>query len=96
MSKMTSVTVEWFDELKGIGEGLAANGTRVFLNSKYIQATDTFCTLKAQEKISCELNTKDGSVYALNILRNTEPRFELERSSFIEPRSLESEPETSI
>lgn len=62
-----SVKVEWFDALKGIGEGITSDGDTVFLNSNYIKSRKPQL-LKKGEIVLCELKkNKDGSLYASEI-----------------------------
>jgi cold shock CspA family protein len=89
MASQQAITVEWFDELKGIGEGKSSSGQVIFLNSDNIEASNRFLTLKPGEKIVCETQTKDGHLFASKIVRTLEERTQVEKSTFIEPLPLE-------
>ncbi len=84
MKKNQEVTVEWFDELKGIGEGLTNAGKKVFLNSNNIQADNRFLTLKSGEKVSCDLIDNPDGFFASKINRIKSESQLIERSTFLE------------
>jgi cold shock CspA family protein len=46
------VTVTWFDQLKGFGEGKDSNGRTIFLLAKAISNKNIFKTLKPNEIIN--------------------------------------------
>ena len=67
---MKNITVTWFDQLKGIGEGTNNQGHPVFLNSLYIINDGRFKTLIKGEKVKALIKpNKRGGHFALNITR---------------------------
>ncbi len=86
MKNIEIVTVIWFDELKGIGEGKSLKGNVVFLNSNAISSSCRFITLKVGDQIECEIQKKDNSFYASKISRVHEDKITIERSTFLEFR----------
>lgn len=94
---MNKVTVDWYDVLKGIGEGKTAEGKLVFLNSNYVEANGHFAGLKKGEVVSCELKKNDlKSLYASKIVKLADERKDFNRTSFLDPRDLPRDPEPSL
>ncbi len=88
--------VEWFDELKGIGEARSASGDLVFLNANHIEPSNRLSTLKAGEKISCETAILNDQVSAIKITRELASRSTVEKSTFLDPSQLGQSPEISV
>ncbi len=80
--------VEWFDQLKGIGEARSDSGDLVFLNANHIEPSNHFLTLKADEKVHCETKNSDGRISAIKITRELATRSTVEKSTFLEPSHL--------
>lgn len=69
---MSTIKIQWFDELKGIGEGKSSDGKTVFLNSKFIVSNNSFLTLKKHELVNCEIQKNKNDFYATKIKRRNE------------------------
>ena len=96
MATKQQMIVEWFDELKGIGEARSASGDVVFLNANHIEPSNHFITLKAGEKISCETAVSNDHISAIKITRELASRSTVEKSTFLDPSHLGESPEISV
>lgn len=96
MATKQQMIVEWFDELKGIGEARSASGDLVFLNANNIEPSNRLSTLKAGEKISCETAILNDQVSAIKITRELASRSTIEKSTFLDPSQLGESPEISV
>lgn len=76
-TNLISTTVQWFDNLSGVGEGKTSNGQIVFLNSTYIEASSRFLSLGKGEKILCETQSQGVILFASKIVQENE---ELEKA----------------
>lgn len=63
----TIVRVSWFDQIKGIGEGLTNSGEVVFINSKNMVDQGVFKGLEKEEEIECVLSSNGNELVALEI-----------------------------
>lgn len=65
MKKLT-IKLLWFDKLKGIGEGQLHDGSKVFLNSYYLQNNSLkLLTLPVGGEIECFVKTgRNGALFA--------------------------------
>ena len=61
---MIEVTVKWFDELYGIGQGVDKIGRAVSLNANKIFADGHFLNLSPLETIYCDVKKNGNSFYA--------------------------------
>ncbi len=94
---MVNVKVDWFDALKGIGEGKTSDDVVVFLNGNFIESKGHFAALIKGETVSCELKKNDqGGFYANKIEKLVGDRKELNRATFLEPQKLPRDPEPSL
>lgn len=94
---MTDVKVNWFDALKGIGEGQTSSGDTVFLNSIYAVSNGHFTALQAGDIISCEVKPNEqNGLYASKILKTVEARKDFNKTTFLEPRKLSNDKESSL
>lgn len=94
---MMDITVVWYDALKGIGEGKSLAGDTVFLNSTYTVSDGHFTALKAGDNILCEIkpNEKKG-LYASKILKIVEERKDFNKTTFLEPRKISNDQDSSL
>ncbi len=94
---MVNVKVDWFDALKGIGEGKTLAGETVFLNSVYAVSSGHFTALKVGETVYCEVKPNEQKgLYAFKILKTEEARKDFNKTTFIEPHKLSQESEPSL
>ena len=84
------LTVEWFDEVNGIGCATDSLGRKISLNTKNIISDGRFLTLKPLETIMCEV-VKDGKDYqAKNIKRVERQIRKKERDTFLPENQIEA------
>jgi cold shock CspA family protein len=94
---MIKVTVDWYDVLKGIGEGKTSEGVIVFLNGNHIDSKGHFAALKKGETVSCELKKNDQKgFYASKIVKLVSERQDFNKTTFLEPQKLPLDPEPTI
>ena len=86
-----TVKVRFFDALNGLGEGTLPNGQTVYLSSDNIIRDGRFVTLNLAEEIICDLEARDGKLYAKKILRSKSHEIIEEdiTDSFIEPQNVD-------
>jgi len=69
---MTKVTVAWFDQFKGFGEGVSESGEKVFLSHLAIDAApNQFKGLIKGEVVECTLSKRNDRTVAISISRST-------------------------
>ena len=87
-----TVKVRFFDGLNGLGEGILPNGQTVYLSSDNIIKDGRFVTLNLAEEVICDLEERDGKLYAKKILRSKSHEIIIEEDitdSFIEPQNVD-------
>ena len=83
MRNMEKVNIQWFDELKGIGEGVSSKGDIVFLNVDNMAPDNKFLTLKKGEYCFCRLEKSDDQFYASSIQVESTGDITVERGTFL-------------
>lgn len=94
---MVKIRVEWYDILKGIGEGKTHDGKVVFLNSLNVESKGHFAALKKGETVSCELKKNDqNGFYAKKIVKLSDERKKFNKTTFLERRNPSRDSESSL
>lgn len=63
-----TVTVTWFDQLKGIGEGVDVDGRTIFLLANAIVNKNVFKTLMPNEQVQVAIaNDPEQNLYSFKI-----------------------------
>lgn len=69
------IFIDWFDQLKGIGEGLTKDGTIVFLNSEIALTATNYFDLKIGSPLTVEVSqNKSGGLYVSKIISTTQTK----------------------
>ncbi len=81
---MENLVVDWFDSMKGIGEGVSSDGRRVFLSHTKMNESGSFLNLETGDSVTCTISTgSEGNLVASQIQKIDAPK----RQSPLEPEA---------